>query len=80
MTGPLLELNVWSKQGLDELLDRYKAYAVGFPGVDQKFKETWPIVLKWIKIGMTLYPLRIDCFGNNSKFLVYLFEVQKRNS
>ena len=40
MTGPLLELNVWSKQGLDELLDRYKAYAVGFPGVDQKFKET----------------------------------------
>ena len=39
LTGPLLELNVWSKQGLDELLDRNKAYAVGFPGVDQKFKE-----------------------------------------
>ena len=39
LAGPLLELNVWFKQGLDELLDWNKAYAVGFPGVDQKFKE-----------------------------------------
>ena len=62
-TDPLWELQIRSKEGLDEALDHKLAYTVGFSDVDRNSKKCERKRWNLTKIQLSQCLFRFVCFG-----------------